>query len=231
MNLLNKHLLSTIVTIDENKVYKFLRRINRETKTQYISDVQRACDWGETNNKWVNFQIIARRYRKNKLFLNDKSISDYYGNCKLVENNSLLIGDTDFKEMFKIVPGNNRDDLFKYGLNSRNSFFNLFQSKKTKPFLCCLDTGYIGQYLKETFNVPVYIVDRMYNEETSKHFSLGHDEIYDKYQRNAIFYQVTSSGNDKKIITTEENRNNSPIILWFFENHIVYCKATGYSEW
>ena len=77
--LLGKYIfITTSLSWPEGGIYKVLRRINRETKTQYISDTQRLMFLNEEGkNNWDKkpiFHRTSRRYRKNKLINEDGSL-------------------------------------------------------------------------------------------------------------------------------------------------------------
>ena len=206
-----------------------MRRMNRETKSQFISDAQRIpVDWGEKPIRWKNFQVVAKRYYKKKLFNSDGTLSNYYGNSTFIKGDiTPLVGDKPFEEMFTIVKSS-KDDLFHYEISIWDKLTKT-QSLKTQAY-CCIDKDdYIGKHLGELFGLPVYFVDRIFNKQTG-HFDYEFTKSND-YERNAIFYQVTSSGDDKKIITNEENDMNEPIFIWAFKDKIVYKTALGYNEW
>lgn len=236
MNMLGKHILFKGEWYDEYKKYDCtwttLRRMNRETKSQLISDTQRIpVDWGA--DPWVlkHFQLTAKRYRKDKLFLANGSLSDVYGKTSLIETDiTPMISDTPFDEMFKVVKGRTRDTLWEYEADKRNGFLSLFREFKTIP-LCCHDTEtYIGKHLSKTFGLPTYYVDRIWFHETSEHFHAEFKKSC-KYDRNLIFHQVTTSGGDLKLITKEDNDNNEAIFMWVFKDKIVYKTSDGRSQW
>jgi hypothetical protein len=208
MELLSKHIFETFdLSFPVNGVYRALRRINRETETQYISDVQRIFPrptFTEPGIRYIWFQKIARRYFKNKLINPEtKTFTDYYGEIHLVDDTSFqpMISDTSFNNMFNIV-----------GVNT-------YIDRET----------HIAKTLKKTFGLEIYYASSMYNEMWRGHYDYNYDKT-SVYDRNAIFYQITNSGEDKKVITPEENQNNSPILMWVFEDRIVYIKAIGRNE-
>lgn len=256
-DLLGKHIFITMdLSWPKNGIYRVLRRINRETDSQYISDVQRSpyytdkggdrkFDW--TRRKW--FQKIARRYNKSRLLNNDGSLSDYYGKTTLIdEDYSSMISDIDFNELFRVVKGDGRDDLFQNDLDtfSKKAGFsgllpNKFYRKTNKAGYIlqdvCIDTkGYIGQHLKEVFGVDVYVADRIWCDKRfvgEKYCGHNYDYNYQKscdFDRNAVFHQVTSSGSDRSVISAEEDKLNSPILMWLFKDRVVYKKEQGKSE-
>lgn len=255
-DLLGKHIFITKdLSWPENGVYRVLRRINRETSSQLISDVQRSVYYtdkgGQRNFDWTRrkwFQKIARRYNKSRLLNEDGSLSDYYGKTTLIDgDHSSMISDVEFDELFRVVKGDGCDDLFQNDLDTfskKAGFSGLlpkkFYRKTNKAGLIlqdvCIDTkSYIGQHLKEVFGVDVYIVDRMWcdkrfvGEQYCGHnYSFEYNRKCD-FDRNAVFHQVTSSGCDKSVISAEEDKLNSPILLWIFDGRIVYKEEEGKS--
>lgn len=189
-NLLGKHIFFTCgLSHPKNGIYRVLRRINRETDTQYISDVQRApyVKWNRARNHqkefdWdrkVWFQKIARRYKKSKLIDKNGNLTDNYYDATFVDDSdySVAISDTPFDELFRVVKGDGGDDLYEhdfktfskkagYGGLASNLFPNLFRKTNKDGYILqdvCIDTkSYIGQHLKEVFGVDVYIVDRVW---------------------------------------------------------------------
>lgn len=240
-NLLGKHLFVThTLSWPKGGIYRVLRRINRETSSQYISDVQRVGTRADWNTK-VWFQKIAKRFLKNKLFNDNGTLSYYYGSTTLIDGDfSPMISDTPFSEMFKVVRGNSRDDLFNHEMKMMSKRYSIFSFLHKHPkneyklnlHYVCLDTeGFVGIYLKETFGVDVYVVDRMWDD---KRFDGGHyDHNYDRscnFDRNAVIHQITVFGGDKDVISAEEDSNNTTVLIWFFVDRIVYKKESGKRE-
>lgn len=225
---------------EKNCVSTRLRRINRETKSQLISDCQRIPLFYKTRNRKdensiIHHQITAKRYLKNKIFNEDGTLSNYYGETYIVnEDMSPMYCDVPFNKLFKVVPGKSEEDLFQYQLkNTFKRFKETFKKKKkNRPHDVCLSLeDPIGIHLKEVFNVDVYIVDRMWDYEEEEHFSYSNFRNSNDYERNAILHQVTCFGGDKKIISKEDNDKNLPIIMWVFPDKIVYKESSGHSEW
>jgi|ERR1035437_731833 hypothetical protein len=210
-------------------VYNTLRRMNRETKSQLISDAQRTpVDWSAEPIVWINFQVVAKRYRKNRLFNLDGTLSNYYGNSTLIKGDiTPLVGDKPFEDMFKIVKCL-KANLFGYEM-SLWAKLTTFQKSQTQAYCCIDDDNYINKHLGELFGLPVYFVERIFNKQTGR-FNFNFKKSND-YERNVVFYQVTSSGGDKKVITNEENDENCPILIWAFKDKIVYKMTAGYNEW
>jgi hypothetical protein len=253
--LLGRHLFLTCgLSWPKDGIYRVLRRINRESKSQYISDVQRVARQykgknGERKFDWDNyedFKLISRRFRKNLLFDGKGNLTDKYGDATIVDkyDYSEMYSDTPFEELFRVVKGNSRDDLFQHDLKTFSSKIGMFGKIKNKTnkkgFILqdvCVDSeGYIGQHLSEVFKVDVYVADRIWcdkrfvGEQYCGHnYSFNYSRDCD-FDRNAVFHQVTSSGGDKTIISKEDNQKNSPVFIWFFKDRIVYTKAGGRSE-
>lgn len=238
MSMLGKHILFKSEWYDKYKEYDCtwttLRRMNRETKSQLISDTQRIpVDWSA--KPWVlkHFQITAKRYKKNKLFLPDGSFSDYYGKTTLIETDiTPMISDTPFEEMFRVAKGATRETIWDYEIVFMNKLYSILKYgfKKPKP-ICCLDTEhYIGKHLNEVFNLPVYYVNRIWFDDIGEHFRAEFKKSCN-YDRNLIFHQVTSCGGDLKLISNENNENNDAIFIWVFKDKIVYKTSDGRSEW
>lgn len=250
MHLLGKYLFMTSdLSWPKNGVYRALRRINRETKSQYISDVQRVPYCYNKNGKrvfdWKRyewFQKIAKRFIKNKLFNEDGTLTEYYGKTTLIDGDySSMLSDTNFNDMFRIVKGDGRNDLWEFESNSiAEQLKGIFKKTKVNKGILhpvCIDTNsHIGTTLKKDFGVDVYIVDRMWDDKrfvydrgVSGHYSHNHQKSCD-FDRNAVFHQITNSGADKSIIRDEDNKSNKPILIWFFEDRIVYKEEGGRSE-
>lgn len=260
-DLLGKHIFFTCgLSWPENGIYRALRRINRETRTQYISDVQRApyVRWNRAKNHqrefdWdrkVWFHKIARRYRKKKLIDKNGNLTNFYHDATFVDDSdySVMISDKPFEELFTVVKGDGEDDLFEHDLKTfgkktgwKGVLPKRFYRKTNKGGYIlqdvCIDTkSFIGQHLKEVFGVDVYVVDRMWcdkrfvgDQYCGSNYSFENSRECD-FDRNAVFHQVTASGGDKPEITKEENNHNSPVLLWFFEDRIVYKEERGLSE-
>lgn len=206
-----------------------MRRFSRETKSQLISDAQRIPkDWSADPLQWMHFQLVARRFKKNKLFNPDGSFTDHYGKTTLV--NGLipeLISDTEFDEMFAITKCE-IDDLPYYKPSwIKNLFTELFTEYKD-AFVCLDEENPIAKHLKSIFNVPIYLSERIFINREHFRYCKGKDDVYD---RNSVFYQVTCFGDDLPVISNDENNKNRPIFIWFFKDKIVYKLADGYNEW
>jgi hypothetical protein len=256
-DLAGKHIFFTCgLSWPENGIYRVLRRINRETNSQYISDVQRVPEvkWPKGGRKidWekkVWFQKIAKRYRKNKLFDDNGNFTDHYGDATIVSDSdySVMISDKPFDELFTVVKGDGEDDLFEHDLKTFKKKLGVggfltrkYRKRNKEGYLLhdvCIDTNsFIGQYLKEVFGVDVYVADRMWcdkrfvgDQYCGSNYSFEYSRECD-FDRNAVFYQVTSSGGDKPVISKEENNHNCPVFLWFFEDRIVYKEDSGRGE-
>lgn len=236
MDLLGKHILIKNEWYDEYRkhdaIWTSLRRINRETKSQLISDTQRTpIDWSAKPLIWKHFQVTARRFKKAKLFLPNGDFTDYYGKTTLIENDiSPMISDTPFDEMFKVVNGRTRKTLWEYESNKRNGFLSLFREFKTIP-LCCNDIEtYVGKYLTETFGLPAFYVDRIWFDDIKEHY-FPNQLTTCKYDRNMVFYQVTNSGDDLELISNEDNKKNESVLMWVFKDKIVYKTSDGRGAW
>jgi hypothetical protein len=250
-NLLGKHLFINLnLSFPENGIYRVMRRINRETKTQYISDAQRFLyvkEKGKDNwDKKPIFHGTSKRYRKKKMFDKQGNLIDKY---KIVDSTdySAMISDIPFNELFKIVKGDGNDYLSKHDLKTFNKKVGLsllpkipFRKTNKDGYILqdvCIDTkSYVANHLKEVFGVDVYVVDRMWCDKRfigkqycGHNYSFKYSRECD-FDRNAVFYQETSFGGDKSIISKEEDEHNSPVFLWFFKDKIVYKKNSSRSE-
>jgi len=234
MELLGKHLLFKNEWYSEHHgydcVWTTLRRINRETKTQYISDTQRmVIDWDKEPYEYKWFHITAKRFRKKKIekYI-DNVIDDLHGEIERLKS------DVEFDDMFTVIDVTNSMDLHMHHsqrvMDSYHPIKKFINKKRTK-FPCYQDlSSPTAMRLNNIFCLPVYEVCFMFNEVTGKHLKFDHRKECD-YNRNLIFHQLTVGGDDKKIITDEENEGNQAIFIWVFEDRIVYKDSEGRSEW
>lgn len=252
MDLLGKHIFITAdLSYPENGIYRVLRRINRETKTQYISDAQRFLFVEEKTgkNNWKKkpiFYRTSKRFKKKILFDTGGDFTEKYGKVTIVDSNdyTAMKADVLFADLFRVVKGNGRDDLLQYDLDNfpkKLGMFGKVRRKKNKEGFTlqdvCIDTeSYIGKHLKDVFGVDVYVADRIWCDKRfvgNQYCGSNHRFEYSRecdFDRNAVFHQVTGSGGDKVVISSDEDDHNSPVFLWVFDGKIVYKEQSSKSE-
>lgn len=230
----------------ENGSYSvtWLRRINRETKTQYISDVQRYVrSWDDDKKDRMTFiGKWAKRFQKTKDGVGHIKTRQSNPNgtmrLSLVEDPSTLKCKLTFKELFQtdireiqnagdypldelVVEA---EDKRKDGLIVPDDFFLLerklhFQSGEEESF-----GGWdnqIIQYLQKEFKAPVYRLRPIMNENNRS----------SKLSQSCTYMQITHFGNDKPVISRKENYHNRTILFWLFDDKLIFQYADGIGTW
>ena len=188
--------------------HRWLRRINRQTKTQYISDCQRYLISGDEKYMKGIFHSCATRFffDKNGSFnqiRGRKYNTDGIHTVKLLEDFNILNASISF------------DDLKKYC------------SELESVYIVKSDADYVQKivtHLKNIFgNIEIlYLMDVFGNVNTT--------HITEPITNSAIHYHITIFGENKKIISSKEDKN-STICFWKFENTIVFMLVSGIGTW
>ncbi len=219
----------------------WLRRINRETKTMYISDGERVLS--EKKNKddittFINAPYKAARFRKR---LNGKFTAvrthlhnpHCHAEVMLISDMEQLVSPYSYDELFKVDVREFQDkgsrpltdiDMLntnhKDGTNAIPYVLDRLISKCNRN-----DTSYIGGwdseligYLEDTFKVPVYQMSLVKIEEHDKQTKLT---------KAAIQFEITHFGGDKKLLTQKENYMNRAIQFWLFPDKLVFHYLRG----
>lgn len=223
---------------NDGYVQTWLRRISRETKTQYISEVQR---YFRNFEDGVNDRVFkyrwAKRYNKNSdgsISVRNTHLSNPDGIHKLQVID--LLSETDLVKLRCVY---SFSDLFETDIRLLQSE-NCYPRKLIeKRYLKCLSEGktfdkdrfFVDVYsenstnhwneplikwLEDTFKVPVYAVC-----DINEHFEQG------ILTKSATYLHITHFGDDKKILKTGENYHNRTICFWLFEDKLVFKYEDG----
>ncbi len=248
-NLIGKYIISTW---DHREGYKqnWLRRINRQTATQYISDVQWTLLLSDKYRKlyetgvdffYKRFTSAAFRCRfANGKFIPQKThLSNPNGVqvLNLVEDFSLLKCKYSYSDLFetdirKILPDDSDmlkefEDSWKFfeernlNNNTKEKFFT-FTTYKPKDYY---DENSVSAHLRKLFgDVEVLKVhESIHSMDTINETSI--------YSDTAIHYHINFHGGEKEIRSRKENYHNTTICFWFFGDTIVYKYAQGLNSW
>lgn len=228
-----------------NKDYRanWLRRINYETETDYVSDVQRYVkDWkikGD-NYEYVHVGKWARRYRKTK----DggfKSVSTKLSNpdgksiLSLVTDLKTLKCKYTFEELFN-TDLRNIQNPEAYPLKSllRRQERNELRKTKDENLFLLRDHCYLSdsspnqnaimgwdaklvKYLEEQFGVPVYDLNEKVSEWNKQ----------SKLTQSGTYFHITHFGGEKKSLTRDENDMNRTIMFWLFDDKLIFQYEEG----
>ena len=230
-----------------NGEYKqtWLRRVNRETNTQYISDVQRYVkSWeGKESEKKIFVGKWAKRYAKLKngqvgYKTTHRSNPDGKMTLSIVTDLSTQLCSCSYSELFETDVREIQDakEYPRKGLEARQERAskrdNYDKLVCEKDYVLAeyivlqkgTDTHPIGgwdapitKYLEETFKVPVY---NLY-ENIREHWKLS------KLSKSGTLMHITHFGNDKEVITFDENYHNRTIMFWLFKDKLVFQYEDG----
>lgn len=220
MDLLNKYLLCYWKNGDYEE--RWLRRVNRKTSTQFISDVQRFLN--------------VKRVKSNEFIY---SINNHCAKRFYVKNNEIRMrGIQNFnpkgKMSISVIEDFNDLDL--------DYSFDDFKN----------DISQLPDYMDDNGRVNVFITKGKpedYEKNVFKHIKMlfGDDiEIYtvldifgnintthgdNRLAYTSTKYHITTNGNNKKSITTIENKSNVTICFWKFGDKIVWKYESGIGTW
>jgi len=237
MNIVGKHILIKSEFIGWNKdkyKYNTLRRINRETPSQFVSDVQRFSYYRTKPAEYELFKKISRRFKKKEL---EQSLESEDENIYIIEPDSTIEPmkcSVPFERLFFICNG---DMMQKFMERAEREHKNEF----THP-VCLFDNEHIGKHwgesnekianhLREITGIEtIYMADSLSSKINKNNWHYTKLES-DEHGREMIFYQITHHGDDKSIIYDDEDQYNEPIGFWVFDDCVVYKRMSGYSEW
>jgi hypothetical protein len=226
MNLLNKLVLAEWINGDFRQL--FLRRINRETKTQYISDVPKTClDYDSEPPKYGHVAKWAKRFNKLpngeiKARLNHRYNSDGHYELKIVENASKdLLCKYSFDEVFNSKILNKWLFLEVYSENYPLKEYNN-EEDRNHPFawLRSNDRYKLKNYLYELFNVPIYNLSDNYKMDLKEEDWLDEDDNKTIFNKSMTLFHVIHF-----------KKKHYTIGFWLFEDKLVYKYDSGKSTW
>ena len=205
---MDKFILQKATDFNDN-TRLFLRYINRETPSYYISEAQRFVNF--TNNLMYFEKDFNHKFKKNstsyKLLNNLNFFKEL--ECK-VEYDFLFKTDT------RVLFHEDIDSLKSY--NPFNSFSILensygFDSISRDDSIIALE-----KYLKKTFDVKKTI-----NFSNYSFNPVGSDIL----SLSSTIFQVTHFNQDIPQISYKLNLSNKSIVYWLFEDKIVYSIVIG----
>jgi len=228
---------------------KWMRRITRQTKTQYIADCQHTLALSDKYKKLYNkgseylyeiFQHCAKRFRmvNGKLTGQVTHLSNPDGvkTVTLIEDFNIMTCKYKYEELFdidvrEVLPVDSRtlSQLKRkceiYSKNSKmveSDFYILTTVTNENSYTDCFKEVY--EHLNNLFNRPVYMIDEMFARIDTTHER-------SKYSDSAIHYHMNFFGDDKPVITFKENQKNVTISFWLFEDRVVFKNEDGIDSW
>lgn len=251
-NLIGKYIFSEW-THNEGYKQNWMRRITRQTKTQYIADVQHVLLLGDKYKKLYDekkseylygiFQKPAKRMRmvKNKLVEQVTHLSNPDGvhNITLIEDFSILRCKYSYNELFDtdtrniLSPESDilehmnwwKTQLEKDGGKVKVDNFDFLFKFDTEEVVKVDSVWYTtAEHLKELFGVPAYHIKEHFGKMNTTHER-------SIYSDTAIHYHVNHNGGDKPILTFKENYHNHTISFWLFEDKVVFKDESGIDSW
>lgn len=235
---------------NEGYQQNWLRRITRQTKTQYIADCQHTLLLSDKYKKLYDskksdylygiFQVCATRMRMigDKLVGQTTHLSnpDGVNTIELVEDFSSLKCKYKYEELFDVDLRNILfidSKMIKHMNWSYNHFKEIQSDVKDEIFYKFKTTeisenddcyGEIAKHLKQLFSLPVHHAHETFNNI---------DTIHEKsrFSESAIHYHMNFFGDDKPVITSKENYHNSTISFWLFDDKVVFKHEDGIDSW
>jgi hypothetical protein len=242
MTLIGRHIKQTWINGDFRQTW--VRRIDRETVTQYVSEVQRTVkDYKADEIKYVFYPKWAQRFRKRsgadktpapivtKLHNSNghyelQLVKDYNKDLRCIYSYAELF-QTDLRELqqgensWPLASINRRNkDAKEDGTRMRSylleEYIDLVNPERhwNAPLM---------QYLQKTFNVPIYEI-------------MGFERVNEAQHKNKLtysktFWHINIFNNDKPEITMNENESNRTIAFWLFEDRLVFQTEDGIDTW
>jgi hypothetical protein len=228
---------------------KWMRRITRQTKTQYIADCQHSLELSDKYTKLYNagwddmfsvFKKCAKRYRlvDNKLVGQNthRSNPDGVRTITLIDDFNIMKCKYDYTELFDIdirtvLPSDSktleRANRTAKILNAKykiqeDEMYTLRIRENNNSYTDCFVEVY--NHLAQLFNKPVYMVDQM-------NLSINTTHDNSKYSNSAIHYHMNHFGGDKPMRTRKEDEHNMTISFWLFDDKVVFMKEDGIECW
>jgi len=235
-NIVGKYILDT--WINGKYVTRWLRRINRETKTQYVSDVLRYNkNWDDDIDDMYYVGRWAKRYAKTpngfKYIATNRSSPDGKSHLTLVDK----LGDVKCVETFEklfqtdvrtFMSDNSEDESgvifdikLRYKENIKDEHFKLerYIRKATSK-----DDTYwnstIIKFLEDEFNLPIFRF-RLHLCEHENNLVL----------KTATHFHITHFGDDAKVVDRKVNYANKTILFWLFDDKVVFTYQDGIGTW
>jgi hypothetical protein len=248
-NLIGKYIFDEW-THNEGFKQNWLRRITRQTNTQYIADVQHTLLLDDKYKKMYDskksdylygiFQKCAKRFRmiKGELIEQFTHLSNPDGVRKntLITDFSILKCKYKFEEIFYtdvrtlLTPDSKQLENFNRKFNfykehnhnvSEEEHYQVDVEELSETDNCY---GSIATHLKQLFGVPVYMISELFVTIETIHEN-------NIFSQTAIHYHINYFGDDKPIINFKENYDNVTISFWLFDDKVVFKTEDGIDSW
>lgn len=197
---------------------RWLRRINRQTKTQYVSDCQRCLDVKENKqgeSTFSKFKTRATKFRSAEgrfVWVRPlRANSDGTMDVKLVDDFSILDTDWTLDSFTNEVTKLGIDDTFKPVVIPANE---LTYGNSVNP------------HLRDLFGDDIEIYTIL---DSLGDINVTHEET--KLAQTSTKYHITIHGGEKDKIFNNENRHNRTIAFWKFGNILVWKFESGIGSW
>lgn len=236
-----KYIIEEWVNGDYKK--RWVRRIDRETKTKYVSNTQRYAKNWDVNGGDIKvfFSEWAKYFRKGingipERIINNRSNTDGVINLKIVNNLTIIKSTYTFDELFNTDLRNiqNKEayplkQLLLRKQKRENSVteedfilknhIELHIGAEKADAIHNWDAP-IVKFLEDTFKVPVYYNYETVNEHTNQ----------SKLSHASTYMHITHFGGTKKEITFQENFFNRTIQFWLFDDKLIFQYADGHEN-
>lgn len=190
---------------------RWLRRINRQTKTQYISDCQRYLITGDGKYMKGIFQRCATRF-----YISVKGVlSQYRGrlanpdgvnSVTLVEDFSILDAPITFDEL--------------------KAYCTTLERVYIRPIKEGDYDEKIATHLKDIFGDDMNVHVLM---DTIGYMNTTHET--NPIANSATHYHITTQAENKKVVHSNECQGNGTITFWKFGKDIVFKRESGIGTW
>lgn len=225
----------------------WVRRIDRETKTQFVSNCNRGMKPRTEPTVYVFPSYGTTKFIKTPDFIKSSVtqlsnpdghtvhtvIKDFKKDllCKYSYDE---LFETDVRELQKGMEEHNNPVKMKLWRLEKDYYKNYKNWDEDKYFKISFDLSNVSEkedhwnkplvdYLEETFGVPVY---NIWNDKVREHNTQG------KLCESMTLMHVNHFGGvDKKKISREENECNRTIGFWLFEDRIIFQDEDGKDTW
>jgi len=214
----------------------WLRRINRQTKMHFVSDVQRALNNG-SGYTYSFMKNCAHKFRvkDDKIIPAKTRLDNTDGEMfvRKIDDFKSLTSKYSYDELFKIDLRTvlNKDDcsyknlIYEFGTWEKyltpeeiKNFYTM-DRKVQEPYKKLDDD--IVNHLTELFNLPCYTIGRYQMERNNVSI------IY----KEAIFYHMNIFGGNKPIVESVDAYRNRTIVFWVFKDRVIYGIVDGIDSW
>jgi len=234
---------------NEGFEHHWLRRITRQTETQYIADCQHVLLLSEKYKKLYDagsdyfyelFNHCATRFRLsgNKIVEKCTNLSNTDGvrTTTLVEDFSVLKCKYKFEDLFETDVRNflNPDSRMlehmgfmndsKLNISEKLIYSFSVRSSENQSDLFNDVYGETVKHLKDLFGLPVFKANEFLGSIDTTHEK-------SRFSESAIHYHINHHGGDKPILTRDEKSGNVTIAFWVFDDKVVFKFSSGIDTW